>query len=170
MRNTPGRRPQVKSVARTVQSVVTLGIADDLFAVDVIHVREILDFQPVARLPHAPGALLGMIDVRGQTVPVIDLRRKLGYPDAVITERSRILVLEVTVGARPLVLGLLCDVVFEVAEFDLSTLEKPPETGFSWNAAYLRGVGRRHGRFVLLFDLERLFAGDEALPMTGAET
>ncbi|MBF0426567.1 MAG: chemotaxis protein CheW [Magnetococcales bacterium] len=142
-----------------------MGVDGDVFGVDVAHVREILDHQPISRLPQAPADLLGMIDVRGQTVPVIDLRCKLGYSSADITERSRILVLEVTAAGRTFVLGLLCDGVFEVAEFDTVTLEEVPELGTIWRPEYIQAVGRRHGRFVIIFDLGRLFGDD---PFFGA--
>lgn len=141
---------------------VTLGIDREVFAIPVARVQEILDPCPISRLPHAPAYLLGMIDVRGRGVPVIDLRTKLGLPAAEATSSTRILVLEVEVAGRDLVLGLQADRVFEVTGLDGGTLDPPPEVGVRWRSEYIVGVGRRNGAFVVVFDLSRLFASEDA--------
>jgi purine-binding chemotaxis protein CheW len=147
---------------------VTLGVDREVFAVPVERVQEILDMQPVARLPHAPAYLLGMIDVRGRGVPVIDLRTRLGLPRAEATQTTRILVLEVTAGGRDLVLGLVADRVFEVTGLDGDHLDPPTEIGVRWRSECITGVGRRGGDFVVVFDLCRLFGADE-LPLIAGD-
>lgn len=148
---------------------VTLGIASDLLAVPVERVREILECRPISRLPHAPAHLLGMLDVRGQGVPVVDLRLKLGFEQAEDTENTRIIVLTVLVAGRNLTFGLKTDRVFEVTVLDETTLEPPPEIGTRWRSELIAGVGRRNGSFVTVLDLDKLFASDEfALVATGA--
>lgn len=142
---------------------VTLGIDREVFAVEVGRVREILDLPPIAKLPNAPAYLLGMIDVRGECVPVIDLRIKLGFPPAAHTAHTRILVLEVEVDARRLVLGLLADQVFEVTPLDGGGVEPPPDIGIRWRSEYIQGVGRRGDLFVVVFDLTRLFSAEEVV-------
>lgn len=141
---------------------VTLGIDRELFAVEVGGVREILDVPPIAGLPNAPPYLLGMIDVRGECVPVIDLRVKLGFPAAPHTAHTRILVLEVMIEGRRLVIGLLTDRVFEVTPLDGNGVEAAPDIGVRWRSDYIKGVGRRGKDFVVVFDLSRLFSSDEA--------
>ena len=141
---------------------VTLGIDREVFAVPVELVLEILDMREMFRVPDAPAHLAGLIDVRGRGVPVIDLRIKLGLPAAPVTEGTRIMVLEVPVtGGRQLVLGLVADRVYEVAPLDDGRLEPPPEIGTKWRCDYIRGVGRRGDKFVIVFDLGRLFESDE---------
>ncbi|HEY0835443.1 MAG TPA: chemotaxis protein CheW [Azospirillum sp.] len=146
---------------------VTLGVGHEVFALPVEVVQEILDPRPIARLPQAPAHLLGMIDVRGRGVPVIDLRGKLGLPPA-SGEATRILVLDLPVDGRDLVLGLVADRVFEVTALDEDRLAPPPEIGRRWNSACIAGVGRRNGAFVIVFDLERLLAADAVLLPDGA--
>ncbi len=141
---------------------VTLGVADDLFAVPVERVQEILEPQSIARMPHAPSDFLGIIDVRGQGVPVIDLRTRLGLPVVKDTENTRIIVLDVHLGGALRKLGLKADRVFEVTSLD-GELESPPEIGARWHAETVRGVGRRNGVFVTVFDLDRLISMDEIL-------
>jgi purine-binding chemotaxis protein CheW len=142
---------------------VTLGIAEEVFAAPVERVQEILDVRPVARLPHAPSYLLGMIDVRGQGIPVVDLRLKLGLPVAADTLATRIVVLRVKAGGREVVLGLKADRVFEVTVLD-GPLEPPPEIGVRWRSESIAGIGRRNGGFVTVLDLDHVFAASE-LPL-----
>jgi purine-binding chemotaxis protein CheW len=141
---------------------VTLGVDREVFAVDVSVVNEILDARPVTRIPNAPPFLMGMIDVRGRNVAVLDLRTKLGLPPAAGTEQSRILVLETEVGGRLLMLGLQADQVYEVTALDGGEMEPPPEIGVRWRSDYIAGIGRRNGGFVIIFDLSRLLDGEEA--------
>ena len=140
---------------------VTLGVDHEVFAVDVRLVNEILDMRPIAHLPNAPPFLVGMIDVRGRNVPVLDLRLKLGLPPAASTAHSRILVLEAEIDGRSLPLGLLADQVYEVTGLDGGMVEPPPEIGVRWRSDYISGVGRRNGAFVIIFNLARLLTGDE---------
>lgn len=140
---------------------VTLGVGDEIFAVDVAIVREILAYRTVAHLPNAPPFLVGVIDVRGCTVPVISLRLKLGLPAVSITDDTRILVLEIDVKGRQLVVGLLADQVFEVAEFEIDGLEAAPDVGVRWKSEYIRGIGRLRGEFVIIFDMEHLLSSED---------
>ncbi len=140
---------------------VTLGIDKEVFAVPVETVLEILDMREMFRVPDAPTHLAGLIDVRGHSVPVIDLRVKLGLATAAVTEGTRIMVLEVPIRGRQVVLGLVADRVYEVAPLDDGRLEPPPDIGTKWHCDYIRGIGRRGDRFVVVFDLGRLFESDE---------
>jgi purine-binding chemotaxis protein CheW len=146
----------------TIAQFVTLGIEQEVFAVPVETVQEILAMRTLFRIPDAPPYLAGLIDVRGRGVPVIDLRVKLGLPPAQATENTRILVLEVPASGRTLVLGLVADRVFEVAALDAKQIEPPPDIGVKWRSDYISGIGRRGDGFVIIFDLSRLFSAEEA--------
>jgi purine-binding chemotaxis protein CheW len=102
---------------------ITLGIGEESFAIPIAHVQEILDLRPIARLPHAPACLVGLIDVRGQSVPVMDLRALLSLGPVEPGPGTRILVLEVMLPRGPLRLGLVVDRVFEVCELDNDTVD-----------------------------------------------
>lgn len=142
---------------------VTLGVANELFAAPVAKVQEILDMRPIARLPQAPDTLLGMIDVRGQGIPVVDLRLALGLPEAADTENTRIIVLTLAGQDSELKLGLRADRVFEVTVLDEADLDPPPAVSGSWTGRCIAGIGRRNGRFVTVLDLERLLGSVQAL-------
>lgn len=145
---------------------VTLGVANEIFAAPVGRVQEILEMRPVSRLPHAPAYLLGMIDVRGQGIPVVDLRLKLGLPPAADTYATRIVVLRVKTADREVILGLKADRVFEVTVLD-GPMEPPPEIGVRWSSQIIAGIGRRNGAFVTVLNLDHLFAASEVSLLTG---
>jgi purine-binding chemotaxis protein CheW len=146
----------------TIAQFVTLGIEQEVFAVPVETVQEILAMRTLFRVPDAPPYLVGLIDVRGRGVPVIDLRVKLGMAQAQVNENTRILVLEVPANGRSLVLGLVADRVFEVAALDTRQIEPPPDIGVRWRSDYISGIGRRGDSFVIIFNLSRLFSAEEA--------
>ncbi len=156
------------AVPRDPAQYVTIGIDREVFAVEVGNVREILDMQPIARLPHAPPFMVGMIDVRGQGVPTIDLRLKLGLPAVPVTENTRILVLDVPIDDQPLTLGVIADRVFEVTALADHALEAPPQVGGRWRSDYIRAIGRANGGFVIVFDMARLFSGQDTALLTHA--
>jgi purine-binding chemotaxis protein CheW len=140
---------------------VTLGIDREVFAVPVETVLEILDMRQASRVPEAPPYMLGLIDLRGRSVPVLDLRVKLGLPGIPATETTRILVLEVTISGRPLVFGLVADRVIEVMALSAGEIEPAPDIGTRWRSDYILGVGHRDGRFVIIFNLPRLFSEED---------
>ncbi len=143
---------------------VTLGIAGELLALPVERVREILSPQPIARLPGAPPRFLGMIDVRNEGVPVLDLRVTLGFAPAEDDPAIRIVVVDAEVGDSTVAVGLKVDRVFEVTALDQDTLEPLHEAAVGWRAETITGIGRRQGKFVSVLDFDRLF-GAHALAL-----
>ena len=144
------------------QQYVTFGIDREIFAIPVALVQEILDLQPISRLPRAPDYLLGLMDVRGTGLPIIDLRIKLGLKSIEPTNRTRVIILESAGESLPAV-GLVMDCVFEVTNLGGLELQAPPSIGRKWRSDCVTGIGRRGDDFVIVLDLERLIASDEKL-------
>ena len=147
---------------------LTCGVGDETFALAVAQVREVLDLCPFSKVPNMPAYVRGMIDVRGQAVPVIDLRARFGLPPLLPTDSTRIMVLEVVSNGRPLVIGALTDRVIEVTALDEGEVGPPPEIGTRWRSEIIRGIGRRHGKFVVVLNLNRVFALDDLTVSGGA--
>jgi purine-binding chemotaxis protein CheW len=143
-----------------ISQFLTFGIESECFALPVERVREVLDLRPISRLPNAPDYVLGLIDVRGASLLVVDLRLKFGFPALPPTNRTRIVVVEAIVEGAALGLGLMADCVFAVSDLDGGALEPPPSIGERWRADYVVGVGREGGRFVVALDLDRLISGE----------
>jgi purine-binding chemotaxis protein CheW len=141
---------------------VTLALGEEVFAVPVAFVREILDYRTPFKVPEGPAYLLGLIDVRGRGTPLIDLRLKLGLDSVPHDLATRILVLDVPVGDRILALALVADRVIEVATFKAAEIEAAPDIGVPWRSDYIQGVVRREHDFVVLFDLPTLLASAQS--------
>ena len=142
----------------TASSYVTLALGEEVLAIEVGIVREILDSIPITRLPIAPPFLSGVIDVRGATVPVIDLRVKLGLPPAPATQDTRILIVNLTCEGRDLLIGLHVERVFGVAEFETEALQTVPDIGERWESEYIKAIGRLREQFVIIVDPLKLFS------------
>jgi purine-binding chemotaxis protein CheW len=136
-------------------------MGDSLFALPVALVQEILDPQPVSRLPNSPPHLLGMIDVRGDPVAVIDLRSLLGEPPRSDQTDTRIMVLQLGDegdDSELLHVALRVDRVIEVTELDGGRLEPLAVAAFiDWDQRMMEGIGRRNGTFVAVLRVQGLF-------------
>lgn len=134
------------------------------FALPVAPVVEILEMSEVAPLPRAPEYLMGLIDRRGTSVPVVDLRRLLGHADLSDTMETRLIVLQLTPTEAPRMVGLRVDRVTEVTELDSAGAEPLREGDLvRWNDRMVAGIGRRHEGFVTVIDVEGLFGDDIAV-------
>lgn len=140
---------------------LTFRVGDEEYGVPILRVREILRFEGVTRVPAAPRAVRGVINLRGSVVPVVDLRLKLGLPPADPGPRACIVVVEADVEGECLSVGLLADAVNRVAEFGAGEIEPTPRFGTRVRAEGLLGLGRTAKHFVPILDLECLLAGDE---------
>lgn len=148
---------------------VTFALGSEMFAVPVAVVREILDHEDAFRIPNGPDYLVGLRDVRGQGVPVIDLRLKLGLSRTVPTPHTRVLVVDIVLGDRQLTLGLVADRVFEVVAFRGEQMEAAPDIGVHWNSDYIDGVVRRDQGFVVVIDLGRLLTAKDIAALRGPD-
>lgn len=149
---------------------VTFSLGDEVFAIPVTRVREILDYRQAFKIPNGPDYLLGLTDVRGQGVPTIDLRLRLGLSKTIPTPHTRILVLDVPLADRMLSLALVADRVFEVTPFTSEQIETAPDIGVRWRSDYIAGVVRRPTGFVVLIDLPRLFSRAESKMLQSVPT
>lgn len=147
---------------------VTFGLGAEVFAVPVAFVKEILDYRETFHVPGGPDYLLGLTDLRGQGVSTIDFRLRLGLPRADATSATRILVIEVPLADRTLLLGLVVDRVIEVSSFRPDEVEGAPDIGAHWPSDYIAGVVRRNDGFVVLVDVQAIFASDTGTAIVAA--
>ncbi len=139
---------------------MTMKIGDELFAIDVFQVREVLDVTPVTRVPTSPPYLRGVVNVRGKAIPVVDLRHKFGLPPVPDTVHTRIVVLEIALDGEPCVFGAQADSVHEVIELDAGTIEPTPQLAARWRAEISKGLARRGAEFVIVLDVNAVFGSD----------
>lgn len=140
---------------------LTFKLDREVFAIDIARVREVLEFQSMTHVPGTPGFLRGVINLRGNVVPVIDMRLKLGLG---MTEKSVdtcVVIAEVTIDGEGTVLGALVDSVEEVIDLDASHLAPPPAMGERTSSNVIQGMGRRGDRFFMILDLDSTFTGED---------
>lgn len=143
---------------------VTLSLDDTLYGIPVDRVREILDMRPASPMPNAPAHLLGIIDLRGDNVPVVDMRILFGMAAKPDTPQTRILVVLLQHDGKDVVLGLRTDQVIDVAQLDEGGM-RPLSEGqkLAWDGVSVLGIGRRNGAMISIIDLDGLFQTAPAL-------
>jgi purine-binding chemotaxis protein CheW len=141
---------------------LTFQVADAEYGVGILQVREIIEYDTITRVPHAPVAVRGVINLRGSVVPVVDLAVKFGLPESRITKRSCVIVVECQLEGELTVMGVLCDAVSQVIDLTAADIEPAPAFGSRVRIEFLRGMGKVGGKFVLLLDLDRLLSAQEA--------
>ena len=143
------------SVAESVNTsqFVTFGLGEDIFAIDVVMAKEILDFTDVTRVPQTPDYMLGVINLRGSVVPVVDMRLKFGMPDSDKTRDSCIIVVEVDVDGESVTVGAMADSVREVMDIAPDQIEPPPRIGTRLNTEFIQGMGNLGEKFIIILDI-----------------
>ena len=151
------------SVAEMVQMTqyLTFKLQDEIFALDISTVREVLDFTVVTKVPRTPDFMRGVINLRGSVVPVIDLRLKFGMTVTEKTVNTCVIIVEVKVGGDTVILGVLADSVQEVMDLDADNIEPAPKIGIHLNTGFIKGMGKRSNGFLMLLDIDKVFSHSE---------
>ena len=140
---------------------LTFRLDEEIFALDVAKVREILDFTDITRLPQTPDFMRGVINLRGNVVPVVDMRLKFGMSGTKKAVNTCIVVVDVSMDGETTVLGALADSVQEVIELEPDQIEPPPKIGRGLKTGFIRGMGKHAGRFIMILDIDKVFLSDE---------
>jgi purine-binding chemotaxis protein CheW len=144
--------------------VLMLDLEGEMFAIEVVHVREILDLVPITEVPQSTPFVNGLINVRGKVVPLADLRIKFGMEQRPPTIDTRIVVLELEIDGEPVTAGIRADKVHEVTEVSASALQETPKIGMRWRPEFISCIGKRADDFMVVLDISRIFSltpGDE---------
>lgn len=132
------------------------------YGIGILQLKEILQYEALTPVPSAPGAIRGVINLRGAAVPVMDLAVKFGLPETRITKQACILIVEASLGeGQPLVVGIMADDVQEVLELGPEQIEPSDAFGSLARLDFLVGMGKVGKKFVLLLDIDRVISADE---------
>lgn len=140
---------------------LTYKLADEVFALDIGKVREVLDFAEITRVPRMPEFMRGVINLRGKVVPVVDLRVRFGMPLTEKTVDTCIIITEVALDGAITVIGALADSVQEVLDLDSDHIEPPPRIGSRLHTEFITGIGKHGERFIIILDIDKIFSEDE---------
>ncbi len=140
---------------------MTFKLGDELFAIDVAQVREVLEVSQITKVPTAPAYMRGVVNVRGQATPVVDLRLRFGLPKTADSVHTRIIVMELELDGEETVLGGVADSVHEVIELDAAHINPPPSIAMRWRTDFIQGMGKRGEDFIIILDVNAVFSSEE---------
>ena len=151
-----------KSTAKSqLHQYLTFKLGEEMFALDVSQVREILDVTTITKVPRSPDFMRGVINVRGSVVPVVDLRLKFDMAKTDQTLDTRIVVMEIDLDGELTIIGTLADAVHNVMDIDAQGIEPPPKVGAKWNTEFIKGIGKLNEEFVIILNVDRIFSAEE---------
>ncbi len=136
---------------------VTFRLGNETYGINVMQVQEVLRYTDIAPVPGAPMYVLGIINLRGNVVTVIDTCQRFGLPPIEVTDNTRIVIIE----AEQQVIGILVDSVAEVVYLRVSEIESAPNVGNDESAKFIQGVANRGGELLILVDLNKLLTDQE---------
>lgn len=147
--------------ASEVEQLLTFKLAEEVFAIDISRVREVLEYTQLTKVPRTPDFLRGVINLRGSVIPVVDLRHmfSMGFTEASVN--ACIIIVEVEIDAEEMVLGVLADSVQEVLELPRAQIENPPKFGARLKNAFLKGMGRREDHLLMILSIDEVFSGSD---------
>jgi purine-binding chemotaxis protein CheW len=148
---------------------LTFRLDEEVFALDIAQVREVLDYTNITRVPRTPEFMRGVINLRGSVVPVVDMRLKFGMTKTEQTVNTCIIIAEISIDGDTTVLGALADSVQEVIELSAEQIEPAPRIGTRLRTEFIRGMGKRDEEFVIILDIDRIFSADELSLVQDAE-
>ena len=160
---------QTDDKAASRSQYLTFLLASEEYAVDVLSVKEIIEYGDVTTVPGTPVHVRGVINLRGSVVPVVDLAVKLGREESPLSRRSCIVIVETSLRGERVVTGVVADAVNQVIEFSPDDIEPPPAFGTGVRLHYLDGIAKTGSSFVLVLNMDSVLS-DEAHTVAVLET
>jgi len=148
---------------------LTFKLGDEVFATDVAKVREVLDFTTITKIPRTPDFMSGVINLRGNVVPVVDLRLCFEMSKTVKTVNTCVVVVEMLLDGESTVIGALADSVEEVIDLEPEQIEPAPKIGTQIRTDFIKGMGKRDAQFIMILDIDRIFSAEELASVRSAE-
>ena len=148
------------------QQYLTFSLSGEMFAVGILHVKEIIEYGNVTEIPMMPAFIRGVINLRGAVVPVVDLAARFGGKASQISKRSCIVIIEIRDGELHQDIGIVVDAVSEVLEIPRAEIEPPPSFGAKIRADFIDGMGKVAGKFVIILNIDRVLSVEEIASLT----
>ena len=149
--------------AETRAQYLSFELCGEEYAVNILRVREIIEYDTLTRVPGMPACVRGVINLRGRVVPVLDLAARFGLAESETTRRSCIVMMELTDDEDSVVIGVITDAVSQVLDLADSEIEPPPSFGTHISAEFISGMAQTGKKFVILLDIDRALNPAELL-------
>jgi purine-binding chemotaxis protein CheW len=167
MSNTAVKDQQVnKALLDREGKYLTFALGPEEYGLEILKVREIIGYMEITAVPQTPHEVKGVINLRGQVIPVVDLRAKFGMETAELTDETCIIVVEISQGNRNFSTGIVVDHVQEVLDIAGQDIEEAPQFGSTVNTNFILGMGKIGDSVKILLDIDRVLAGNH-LDLTG---
>ena len=150
----------VPGLTETTQ-YLTFKLAEEVFALDISKVREVLDFTAITKVPRTPEFMRGVINLRGNVVPVVDMRLKFGMTMTEKTVNTCIIIVEIDLDGDTTILGALADSVQEVIDLEPDKIEPAPKIGTRLRTEFIRGMGKKDDNFIMILNIDELFSSED---------
>lgn len=150
-----------------INQYLTFKLDQEVFGLAIGKVREVLDFTTVTRVPQTPLYMRGVINLRGNVVPVIDLHQKFGLSQTEKTVNTCIVIAEIDMDGETTILGVLADSVQEVLDIEPEQIAPAPKIGTKLNTDFIRGMGKHNDEFIILLDIDKVFSSVEIASVQG---
>jgi len=148
------------------QQYLTFFLADEEYAVGIQRVKEIIEYTAITKVPKVPMWIRGVINLRGNVVPVVDLAVRFGMEECTITKTTCIVIVEVQQEAERAVMGVIADAVNQVIDFAPKDIEEPPAFGTRVRLEYLFGMGKLGKKFALILNIDSVLSAAELLTVS----
>ena len=155
------RQPWQHQQASETTQYLTFRLAEEVYALDISQVREVLDFTTVIKVPRTPDFMRGVINLRGSVVPVVDLRLKFGMNMTEKTVNTCVIIMETAVNGEKAVMGALADSVQEVLDLEAGQIAPAPRIGTKLRTEFIKGMGNRNDNFIIILDIDRVFSSGD---------
>ena len=146
-----------------VKTFLSFKLSEEVFAINVSKVINILEMSHITRVPKAPQFMKGVINLRGTVLPVMDLRIKFGLPEKEKTVDTSIIVLNIDLNGEQTLIGTLVDSVREVLELKNDEISPAPTIGTKYNSGLIEGMWRTDEKFIMILDIDKVFSTDDVI-------
>jgi purine-binding chemotaxis protein CheW len=154
-----------KNELNDATSYLSFRLGEEIFAINVSRVHKILELSNITEVPHAPDYMKGVINLRGNVLPVIDTRVKFGLSSVEKTKTTAILVVEIIISAEIVMVGMLVDAVHAVLKIEQSNLLPPPAIGNQYQSQFIANMARVKEKFFIVLNIDAVFSSAEHLDM-----
>ena len=161
VKKTEGKKVEGKKVEGG--KFLTFQLQNEEYGLEILKVREIMGLMNITPVPQTPDYVKGVINLRGQVIPVIDLRAKFSMPEGSYDERTCIIVVDV----NGLLMGIVVDTVSEVLDIKTDCIELSPSFGTKLNTDYIMGMGKIEGAVKILLEIDKVLTSDELVALEG---
>ncbi|TYL47590.1 chemotaxis protein CheW [Marinomonas sp. IMCC 4694] len=144
-----------------VLQLLTFMLDDEIYGADITQVQEVLEYRRITPVPRTPSFMLGVINLRGKVVPVLDLRQQFGMAVSELTVNTCIVIIDIELENEKVSLGLLTDAVKEVIELTHDDISPAPRIGSRIDTRFISGMGHHNEEFIIILNLARVLADEE---------